>query len=77
MKVLKCTCRKCLKEFELRADFLIPGVEGFMNMGSGQVEILDPTRTERLCDFCCEVELAKLMTGVDEDAFDPTKEEYR
>ena len=66
MKVLNCRCRKCLKDFELEADYLIPGVEGYMNLGSGQVKILDPTRTNRMCDFCCEVELTKLMVGVEE-----------
>lgn len=78
MKVLKCRCQKCLKDFEIEADYLIPGVEGFMNLGHGQVKILDPTRTERMCDFCCEIELTKLMIGMEESAeFDPSKEEYR
>lgn len=68
MKVLKCRCRKCLNDFELEADYLIPGVEGYMDLGSGQVKILDPTRTKRMCDFCCEIELAKLMADMEEAA---------
>lgn len=59
-KVLKCTCRTCGKEFEVYADYLIPGVEGFMTMAEGQVLIMDPTRTDRMCDECVAAELEKL-----------------
>ena len=51
-KILKCTCRACGEEFWIHADYLIPGVEGYMNLAEGVVRIADPTRTERLCDVC-------------------------
>ncbi|MBO5887492.1 MAG: hypothetical protein J6Q60_05675 [Bacteroidaceae bacterium] len=49
---LKCTCRACGEDFEIEADYLIPGIEGHMNLAEGQVIIADPTRTNRLCDVC-------------------------
>ena len=51
-KTLKCTCRACGEGFEITADYLIPGVEGRMNLAEGTVVIADPTRTDRLCDVC-------------------------
>lgn len=59
-KVLKCTCQDCGKEFEVYADYLIPGVEGFMNLAEGRVLIMDPTRTDRMCDECVAAALEKL-----------------
>lgn len=77
-KKLTCVCRDCRTVFELEADMLVPGVEGFMNLAGGQVKILDPTRTDRMCDACCEIALAKLMASV-EEAVEVEKEdaEYR
>ena len=62
-KALRCTCRACGKEFEAYADYLIPGVEGFMTMTEGLVSIMDPTRTDRMCDECIVAELEKLAVN--------------
>lgn len=62
-KALRCTCRTCGSEFEAYADYLIPGVEGFMTMTEGLVSIMDPTRTDRMCDECIIAELEKLTVN--------------
>ena len=49
---LKCRCITCGEEFEASADYLIPGIEGYMSLAGGVVRILDPTKTERRCDIC-------------------------
>ena len=75
-KTLTCVCRDCRTIFELEADYLIPGVEGFMDLAGGQVKILDPTRTDRMCDPCCEIALARIMRYV-EEAVEKEDAEYR
>ena len=51
-QILKCTCPICGESHELEADYLVPGIEGFMNLNRGRVSILDSTKTDRHCKMC-------------------------
>ena len=65
-KILKCTCETCGNEFEIEADFIVPGIEGFMTLAGGEVRILDPTKKRR-CDICMSFMLEDLMKGAAAD----------
>lgn len=59
---LKCKCITCGEEFELEADMIIPGVEGWLPCADGVVTILDPTK-ERRCDICAIFLIEELKVG--------------
>lgn len=62
-QILKCTCPICGEAHELKADLLIPGVQGVITRAGETVTILDPTKTERHCDICAEL-LARNLVDV-------------
>lgn len=58
---LKCVCRDCKTIFELEADWLVPGIEGYIDLPQGRVSILDPTKTGRRCASCASAMLEDLI----------------
>lgn len=58
MQQYKCKCARCGTELAFKADYLIPGISGYMTGKDGKAVIfVDPTQ-DYLC-FDCEVDLAE------------------
>lgn len=60
-ELISFICRTCNQKFEMEADYLIPGVEGYMNYNGRLVHVVDPMRTRRMCDACVEKSLKGIV----------------
>lgn len=56
-------CRECGNEFEIEADYFIPGVSGQLVDANGVLcKFVDPTN-DMLCDTCVAIELSHYING--------------
>ena len=55
MREVEFVCPKCGTSFTVKADYFIPGVQGFWN----EITFVDPTKP-RHCPKCCEEFIAIL-----------------
>lgn len=65
MKSIECVCSTCGISFIENADFIIPGIEGFVNTSSGFKTFIDPDKP-RLCLKCREERLVQLCLSMEE-----------
>ena len=57
-------CRECGNEFEIEADYFIPGVSGqLVDRGGVLRKFVDPTN-DKLCDVCVYFSLRESFAGI-------------
>jgi len=62
-KTIELTCATCGGKFTAEADYICPGVNGFVNTKNGeQVTFIDPT-AEHHCETCIQEALNTAVKG--------------